>query len=639
MERRSLKCPSCGLDNSADETYCDDCGALLTSSPVVLDQRERVARLGDGFVLSDRYRVLSSTVDGIFHVYTAERVEDGATVRILEDSEAPALETERDAASGGPSDDDRSHVALAWRALASAESTHLWHVTDFVYHEGRGFIVGDALPRWDLHTYRQDEGALSNAVVRAVGLAILDALGDLHDRGYLHLGIQPQHMYIDDAGLAILDGYERLARTDALPEVYSVIEGYSSPEAFGVGGTPGTWSDVYGAGVTLYFLLSGQGPAAVSREQFFFFPPLSSQVRGVPPALEAVVMKALSKDPKGRFQTAHEMREALEAVDVSASEPAAVTAAPETSAAPDEPPPSSEAAADRSAPQPSAPSAAAVLATNGTGGFPSCRIGVRSHVGCVRSVNQDSLVVLGLTALELSAPTNALLAVVADGMGGEAEGDKASSLAIRSMAAHLLESHVPVRAGSGTSRLRPTETVARLEELVRESMEEANRVIFEYAQQDESRRGMGSTLTALMIDGPHAVFGHAGDTRAYLLRAGSDEVDQVTEDHSLVGKLVRLGQLTREEARVSPQRSYLYRAMGTQRDIEIDVYARTIGAGDRILMCSDGVWEYFSEREIVDFLKGSDNPQETCEQIIDETLRRGADDNATALVVHVPHAH
>lgn len=646
MEQRSLKCPSCGLDNGADETYCDDCGALLTSSPVVLEQRSRHQRLPVDALVAQRYRVVQSAVDGVFNAYEAVRIDDGCPVRLLEDAEAAPRGPSPDPNAPAPHDDDLSHAAVTWRALANAQSEHLWKVREFVYHEGRGFVVGDPLPQWNLQRYRNDTPVMSYEEVVACGRGVLDALADLHERGYLHLGVHPGHIYIDEEGRCILDGYERLAQVDALPEIYSVVEGYSAPEAFGVGGTPAASSDVYGVGVTLYFLVSGQGPAAVSREQFFFFSPLSARVRGVPPALEALVMKALSKDMKARYQTAAEMAEALEAVSLegaSASETlsglpphpsieAALSTAPsESSVAPATP----LAQTDPSSPFSAA--AATLLASEGTGFLP-CRIGMKSHKGCVRSVNQDSLLVMTFSAWEHSQPTNALLVVVADGMGGEAEGDKASSLAIRAMATHLLQNHIPLKIGPETCKLRPAEPVARLEELVAESMETSNRVVFEYAQKDDARRGMGSTLTALMIDWPHAVFGHAGDTRAYLLRAGSGEVDQVTEDHSLVGKLVRLGQLTREEARVSPQRSYLYRALGTQAELELDVYARTLERGDRLLLCSDGVWEYYSESEIIDFLSQGDDPQETCERLIDETLRRGADDNATAVVVHVTRA-
>jgi protein phosphatase len=651
-----LKCPSCGLENGADETYCEDCGALLTATPVVLEQRVRRDPLAPDTVVGERYRVVSAAVDGVFNVYKAVRLEDDQPCRLVEDAEAPGLDSADE--EGAEPGDDASRAAVVWRALNGLANPHLWAVETWLRHEGRGFVVGAALPDWTLEAWLADAERLEPDEVRALGLALLDGLVSLHQRGYLHLGIHPSHIYIDDEGLAVLCGYERLARIDALPEVYSVIEGYSAPEAYGIGGTPGPASDVYGVGVTLYHVVSRYVPSAVSREQFFFFPPLSARAREVPPGLEAVIMKALSKDVKARWQSAAEMHEALENASLEPGKPGAVQAPvrqaeeaakelPERvavavgggegpSSAP--PPGDGDGASGGVATGPLSSPPAPPPVRKEALGFMPVRVGMRSHVGCVRSVNQDSLLVMGFSAWEHSIATEALMVVVADGMGGEAEGDKASSLAIRAMATYLLQNHIPVLTGKETTRLRPENPVERLEELVREAMETSNRVVFEYSQQDAARRGMGSTLTVLMLDWPHAVFGHAGDTRAYLLRRGGGDVDQVTEDHSLVGKLVRLGQLTREEARVSPQRSYLYRALGTQNELEMDVYSRTLEPGDRLLICSDGVWEYYSEDEVLEFLSEGEDPQATCDRLIDETLRRGADDNATAVILHVAAA-
>lgn len=634
-----MRCPSCELENPGEETYCADCGALLTAAPVVLEQRQRHDLLPLGEIPGTGYIVASARVDGAFNVYEAIRARDGKAARVLEDAEAPPLEKADEASPGQPHPEDPSRAATAWRALQASECPHLWAVSDFFYREGRGFLVGDPLPQCALQPYRQDGGPLPHDDVVAIGIATLKALSELHGRGFLHLGVHPSHIFIDDGGLALLDGYERLARIDDLPAVCSVTEGYSAPEAFGVGGSPCVASDVYGVGATLYFLLSGQSPAAVSREQFFFFPPLRTHVKGVPPRLEAAVMKAVSKDARNRFSSADEMADALEEVLLGGAEDTAGDAAPTTAGeappAPADPPAPSPSEAAPPASEPASAGEASTPQQPWAPGFLPCVIGMKSHVGCVRSVNQDSLLVTGFSAWEHSVPTQALLVVVADGMGGEAEGDKASSLAIRSMASHVLASCIPVKTGTDTSRLRPTETVPRLEELVHEAIETANRCVFDYSRQDESRRGMGSTLTALMIDWPHAVFGHAGDTRAYLYRPASQQIDQVTEDHSLVGKLVRIGQLTREEARTSPQRSYLYRALGTQGELEVDLYTRELARGDRLLLCSDGVWEYFSEDEIIGFMRQGDDPQATCERLIEETLRRGADDNATAIIVHI----
>lgn len=655
-----MNCPSCGLDNPDAATYCDDCGALLAPSSTPPEQPRRREPLAVGTVVSDRYVIRTAEARGIFNLYEAARVDNGDPCRILEDAEPlaqdasvpepekaappqPVVEPEEPAVEAGapaPAPEilppPGSRAGLVWKALRGTTSPHVWQVRDCMAWEGRSMVVGAVLPDWTLESYLKEKtDPLEAEEVRALGMSILEALGALHDSGFLHLGIHPANIYLDEEGVAILDGFERLVAKDGLPEACSVLEGYSSPEAYGVGGGLCPASDLFSLGATLYYSIARQLPTQANREQFFTFAPLSRFVPTVPVGLEQVIMKAVRKDLAARYAAASDMRSDLEQCSL---EPRSPEAAP-----PPPPPPlpvtaagasTATLGADTGPLTPPAHAVPAPLAPAAPSPFMPYRVGMKSHVGCIREVNQDSMLALTFSACERSNPTQALLLIVADGMGGEAEGDKASSLAIRGMATEVLHRQLPIVVSPETTPLPlPLEVPDRLEALLRESMASANRTIFDYAQQDPMRRGMGSTLTAVMIAWPHAVFGHAGDTRAYLIRGG---LDQVTEDHSLVGKLVRMGQLTREEARNSPQRSYLYRAMGTAGDLEMDVYHRSLEPGDRIVMCSDGVWEYFTDEEMVEIMARGDDPQATCETLIETVLQRGADDNCTAIVLHVP---
>lgn len=640
-------CPSCGLDNKPDANYCDDCGAELAAGAAVAAGGRR-APLAVGSELKEApagpstLRIEQAEARGRLNVYRAVRIGTGEAVRLLEDAEPEAsLTIPADAADGSPLAEDASVAARAWRALSGVETPHLWRVERFIYDEGRGFVVGAPLPEETLHDHLAAARPLQPEEAQALGLSLLEAVQALHDRGYLHLAIHPSAIHIDEEGLPILAGYDRLASRDALPQVFSVLDGYSAPEAYGVGGPACPASDVYSVGATLYYSLCRRVPAEVSREQFFYFAPLSRETPDIPTDLERIVMKAVGKNLPGRYESATAMSEELAAASVErrrAAQPAPQPVAVGVGAGAADPAPRASSGGSQweGAVPPPAPISATPdepPAASLSSGFLPFQVGLRSDIGRVRSVNQDSMLVMTFSAVERSIPTSALLVIVADGMGGEAEGDKASSLAIRTMATYVLQNNIPIVTGADTVKLHPRNPVERLEELLREAMEHANATIFGYAQKDASRRGMGSTLTSLMIEWPYAVFGHAGDTRAYLLRDG---LDQVTEDHSLVGKLVRLGQLTREEARNSPQRSYLYRAMGTAGELEIDVYSRRLEPGDRLLLCSDGVWEYFMDDEIVDFMTRFDDPQQACEALVEEVLRRGADDNCTAVILYVP---
>ncbi|MDQ3777911.1 MAG: protein phosphatase 2C domain-containing protein, partial [Actinomycetota bacterium] len=160
------------------------------------------------------------------------------------------------------------------------------------------------------------------------------------------------------------------------------------------------------------------------------------------------------------------------------------------------------------------------------------------------------------------------LFAVADGMGGANAGEVASGLA----AAALRESDEPGASG---------------EERVAALIQEANRRVFRRASEDRAASGMGTTMTVALVEGDRVVIGHVGDSRAYLIRDG--QLDQLTDDHSLVAELVRSGKLTPEEADVHPQRSVITRAVGTEPDVDVDTFAIEGAPGDLFLICSDGL--------------------------------------------------
>jgi protein phosphatase len=207
------------------------------------------------------------------------------------------------------------------------------------------------------------------------------------------------------------------------------------------------------------------------------------------------------------------------------------------------------------------------------------------------------------------------LFAVADGMGGAQAGEVASELA----AATLRESHT-VDGGED-----------RIVALVRE----ANRRVHERAATDASASGMGTTITAALVapDGTIAV-GHVGDSRAYRLR-GSD-LEQLTNDHSLVAELVRRGELSPAEAEVHPQRSVITRALGTDPDIDVDAFT-TVGApGDLYLLCSDGLSSMVDARAINDILVRSRADLPTAARaLVDAANRSGGEDNVTVVLFEV----
>jgi PPM family protein phosphatase len=223
----------------------------------------------------------------------------------------------------------------------------------------------------------------------------------------------------------------------------------------------------------------------------------------------------------------------------------------------------------------------------------------RTDVGRQRSANEDSLIV------------NPPLFAVADGMGGAKAGEVASALAVEAV------------EGAEQSN-EPAE--ARLAGIVRD----ANRRIYDLAVADESRRGMGTTLTLAMLHGDEVSLAHVGDSRAYRLRG--NELEQLTRDHSLVAELERSGQITAEAAEHHPQRSIITRALGPEPEVEVDTYTLAGREGDLFMICSDGLTSMITDDEVASILRSSSSLDEAAEALVRAANQSGGKDNITVIL-------
>jgi PPM family protein phosphatase len=230
----------------------------------------------------------------------------------------------------------------------------------------------------------------------------------------------------------------------------------------------------------------------------------------------------------------------------------------------------------------------------------------RTDTGRQRNANEDSFFV------------RAPIFVVADGMGGAQAGEVASKAAADAFDVDLPEG--------------PPEQV------LRETILAANRRIHELARADPSRAGMGTTLTAAIVDavGEEVAIGHVGDSRAYRLRAG--KLEQLTRDHSLVEEMRRKGQITDAQAEDHPQRSIITRALGPEPEVEPDVQTVPTVAGDVFLICSDGLTTMLGEEQIAKALAGASSMSAAVRALVDEANRAGGRDNITALAFRLEDA-
>ena len=231
----------------------------------------------------------------------------------------------------------------------------------------------------------------------------------------------------------------------------------------------------------------------------------------------------------------------------------------------------------------------------------------RTDVGRQREANEDSFFARD--------PVFA----VADGMGGAQAGEIASRLAV--------EAFEPDIAGAGQ---------AGPEDYLRDTVRTANARIFEHAQGDSTRSGMGTTLTAAMLHGDEVSFGHVGDSRAYLFRDG--ELKQLTHDHSLVEELRRQGKLTRDQAAEHPQRSVITRALGPEPEVAVDTMTVRARPGDVFLLCSDGLTTMLADEEIVSILSRSADLDAAARRLVRAANAQGGKDNITVVLFAVDSA-
>jgi len=242
-------------------------------------------------------------------------------------------------------------------------------------------------------------------------------------------------------------------------------------------------------------------------------------------------------------------------------------------------------------------------------------LGAMTDVGLTRQLNEDNW---GWSKLS----PRATLYVVADGMGGHDGGEVASELAVTTIC------EVAQRAEADEP---PQE--AGLEELLDTAFQTANNTIKDEA---ESRHiDMGTTLVSmLLIDNRLAYVANVGDSRAYMMR--DQALHQLTEDHSLVAKMVERGRISAEEARHHPHSNILLRTVGTERDVEIDIFRVDVQEGDRILMCSDGLWGEVEDRDIESILNTYADPRIAARELVRASHHGGGKDNVTLMIVEVP---
>lgn len=239
------------------------------------------------------------------------------------------------------------------------------------------------------------------------------------------------------------------------------------------------------------------------------------------------------------------------------------------------------------------------------------KISSATSVGCIRPLNEDSYFV--------SEPdSKTVLAVVADGMGGHNAGEVASGEAVG-----IIRKDVLSKSGESAK------------DVLVNAIADANREIYEMSIQKQKLSGMGTTITACLADEKSVTAVQVGDSRLYLIR--KDEITQITKDHSLVEMLVESGSITKEEARIHPQRNVITRAVGTDRTVEADVYEFIPEENDVLLLCSDGLVNMVDDESILSIIQSAESLDDAAASLVSEAERAGGTDNITVILIQYTH--
>lgn len=229
-----------------------------------------------------------------------------------------------------------------------------------------------------------------------------------------------------------------------------------------------------------------------------------------------------------------------------------------------------------------------------------------TNIGLVRKANEDNF---------LTDKSRGLF-VVADGMGGHEAGELASSIAIKTLDAFLTPEIITLHKEMG----------------LYQAIQKANQLIYNESKANSSCNGMGTTITAALFMDDTLFIAHIGDSRAYLIRDGA--IQLLTEDHSLVAELLRQGEITESEAQEHPHRNVLTRALGTEKEVKIDLTECKINSGDLILLCTDGLYNLVKNEEmLLEVTQNGSDLKKTVNGLVARALERGGVDNITVVLV------
>ncbi len=596
-DNTAAQCPVCGTSEvEPGAPVCAHCGATIEPRSEA-EARPR-GPLSPGDRVGDRYVVdfVRWSWPGV--TYYNARLENNASDRVLI-AERSAIDADPLADAGLAKPGETNYLSSnpfhSEHALLSRFDYSGIVKSREIFVDGeRAYMVLDWAEGEPLTTI----GQVSEGEVRAWGLQLCQIVSLLHRQTVVLNGIEPGAFLVDSQRRLKLVRFDRCRPTGAFRSdaPAPLVPGFSAPELRRVDADSlvDARSDLYSIGALLYFLLAGDAVSdaeidADEKGELELYPKLI-----IAPGFERILNRSLAGYAEDRYRSVNEMKLALADLNVTVN----------------------------------------------------VRAGHFTDVGKIRELNEDSLLVLNLTQYFESVQTNIGLYIVSDGMGGEAAGEVASRVTVRAIAEWITDKLISasLRSTHGERIAAETETGGirlasstgadvRASELLTNAIIHANQEVLQYARLNPHTRGLGATVTAAMLVGNSLTVGHVGDSRAYVISARG--IEQITEDHSIVERMVREGQIERDEARFHPYRNVIYRSIGCREEIEIDIVRCMLRSGESFVLCSDGLNGMLTDEEICDIVLRNPEPSQGAKELVVAANANGGEDNISVVVVTV----
>ncbi|HXR35404.1 MAG TPA: protein phosphatase 2C domain-containing protein, partial [Candidatus Binataceae bacterium] len=518
------------------------------------------------------------------------------------DTNAAAAEAEHNGSANGqaaaqpaPADTQRADLGEAFeRVLALSQTvTHpaYYRAREGFAQDGRVYLLYRDEQLTPFVARGQGPVAMPEHQALNVAIQICQAISYLHNRGMRVNDICPDSLAYGADGRVKLTSLDYISNDDELQSDPILNDGYTAPEIYRARGVDKR-ADVFSAGCVLYNCLTGERIECETwREEAGptrYYPPYV-----ISPELEKVLRRALAFRPADRWPGVDQFK-------------------------------------------------AELLKLNSR---LEVRSGCLTHVGMVRELNEDSVMALEFFQDSQVAPGRHYLYVVSDGMGGAAAGEIASAIAVETIQDYVEQGVSQRSAGPQTQSIasesaaitaataQPGKPAPSLDELLQAALEEANRKVVEYQTTHPELRGMGATAVSALVAPPDAAIAWVGDSRAYLYESG--KLRQLSKDHSLVQRLVEIGQITAEEARYHEHKNVITRSLGARVNgpAGAEALRLRLKRGDRLMLCSDGLIAHVEDSAIAEVLARREDPVAASRELVVAANAGGGTDNVSVIVI------